>query len=207
MLRTGRPQAFLLNAEADRLSKASLRLLEAIAPAPRTRRSKTRLGEGLAHLPRDTVLDEATLKTLLATHLPDLGAQQRQGLRDALAVAAYHTDSGFPAVRLLLCDDAPQFSGVTEELALCWVHEGRHYKKLLPYLPQHQPLLDTFLTRFSAYYHEVLAYRKTPSAAERDRLSVTFDALFATATGYRALDERIAKAREVCRATCRVCRS
>jgi len=35
-------------------------------------------------------------------------------------------------VLLLLCDDAKQFKRITEILALCWVHEGRHYKKLNP---------------------------------------------------------------------------
>jgi hypothetical protein len=33
-------------------------------------------------------------------------------------------------VELLICDDAPQFKLVTDELSLCWIHEGRHYKKL-----------------------------------------------------------------------------
>ena len=33
---------------------------------------------------------------------------------------------------LLLSDDAPQFQFVTPYQALCWIHEGRHYKKLTP---------------------------------------------------------------------------
>jgi hypothetical protein len=33
-------------------------------------------------------------------------------------------------VRLRVCDDAPQFKWLTEDIGLCWVHEGRHYKKL-----------------------------------------------------------------------------
>ena len=53
---------------------------------------------------------------------------------DAAAVAAYHAEEGMPIVRLLVCDDAPQFNWLTEEMALCWVHEGRHYKKLMPVL-------------------------------------------------------------------------
>jgi len=177
VLRAGRPRSFLLNAEAERR-------LAAAALSPRTRR-------GLTSLPREQVLDEATLDGLLAQHLPDLGLQHGKWLREALAVAAYHAEVGSPVVRLLLSDDAPQFAGVTEATALCWVHEGRHYKQLLPYLPQHQALLAAFLTRFWAYYHELRAYAAAPAAAERQRLSAAFDALFATETGYRALDERI----------------
>ena len=41
-------------------------------------------------------------------------------------------------MRTLVCDDAPQFKLLTEELALCWVHEGRHYKKLNPLVAYHQ---------------------------------------------------------------------
>jgi hypothetical protein len=98
-------------------------------------------------------------------------------------------------VRLLVCDDAPQFEGVTEELALCWVHEGRHYKKLLPYLPGHRQALDDFLGRFWGYYRELGTYRERPTAAERARLDAAFDALFATEAGYWALDDRIALTR------------
>ena len=42
---------------------------------------------------------------------------------------------------------------------LCWVHEGRHYKKLFPYV-QHQKLLEDFLGDFWDFYRELLAYRQ-----------------------------------------------
>jgi hypothetical protein len=98
-------------------------------------------------------------------------------------------------VRLLICDGVPQFTWVTEELALCWVHEGRHYQKLFPYVPQHQELLDDFLKEFWEFYRELLAYRQLPTLEERTRLETEFDTLFATKTGYWALDERIALTR------------
>ena len=85
---------------------------------------------------------------------------------------------------------APQFTWITEELGLCWVHEGRHYKKLFPYVAQHQKLLEDFLGDFWDFYRELLAYRQQPTPGERKRLERRFDALFATKTGYWALDER-----------------
>jgi hypothetical protein len=51
-------------------------------------------------------------------HLPDLGPHQRSRILDAAAIAAYHAQTGFPVVELLICDDAPQFKLVTDELAL-----------------------------------------------------------------------------------------
>ena len=86
-------------------------------------------------------------------------------------------------VRLLVCDGAPQFTWATLELALCWVHEGRHYKKLFPYVPQHQQLLGDFLKEFWDFYRELLAYRQQPTPEERQRLEKRFDALSATKTG------------------------
>lgn len=149
----------------------------------------------LAAWPREQELDEATVTGLLDTQRLWIGPQQRTWILEALALAAYQAQDEWPVVRALVCDDAPQFRGVTDELALCWIHEGRHYKKLTPYLPQHRALLDQFRARFWAYYRELLAYRERPSVNERTRLEAAFDALFATETGYRLLDQRIALTR------------
>jgi hypothetical protein len=180
-LRNGRPRAYLLNDEA-------LGYLATVPLAAVTRQQVTRL-------PRDTVLDHPALDRLLAQHLPRLGQQPRKWIEDALAVAAYHAQADGPVVKLLVCDDAGQFTWLTEELALCWVHEGRHYKKLDPFLPQHRAERERVVTAFWAYYDELLAYRQQPTAAERARLEAAFDTLFGQETGYWALDERLASTR------------
>ena len=74
-------------------------------------------------------------------------------------MAAYHAQLEFPVIQLLVCDDAPQFNWLTAELALCWVHEGRHYKKLAPCVPHHQELLTDFQSQFWDFYANLLAYR------------------------------------------------
>jgi len=182
VLRNGRARTFRLNADA-------LAQLEAVGIAHITRQ---RL---LIHLPWDQELDEATIHALLTTHIPQLGPQAQKWILDATAVAAYHAQVEFPIVRLLLCDDAPQFQCLTDDLALCWVHDGRHYKKLEPVVALHRTALTTFLKRYWAFYDQLLAYRSQPSLDERSRLDSAFDQLFATVTGYQALDERIAKTR------------
>jgi len=149
-----------------------------------------------AALPRDQEVDEATLTRLLAGPLSRLGLRPREQVREALAVAAYLADPDWPVVRTLVCDDAPQFRAITEELALCWIHEGRHYKQLTPLLPQPRAALADILDRFWTYYRELLAYRDHPTADERARLDARFDAPFGTVTGYRALDRRLALTRD-----------
>jgi len=73
-----------------------------------------------------TEFSDLDFNTLLDNHLPKLGSQQRTRVMDAAAIAFTTTD--WPVVQALICDDAPQFKLLTPELALCWVHEGRHYK-------------------------------------------------------------------------------
>jgi hypothetical protein len=93
---------------------------------------------------------------------PNLNTQQRQAILSAVAVAAYH-EVGTPLVRLLVCDDAPQFNWIAEELALCWVHEGRHYRKVMPVLVHHLKLLSDFREQFWGFCNEVLAYQQHPT--------------------------------------------
>ncbi|MDQ2997133.1 MAG: transposase [Chloroflexota bacterium] len=181
VLCNGQPRRFRLNAEA-------LGYLAHIQVSQITR-------QHLLHLPWEQDLDAPTLERLLTDHLPHLGDQQRKWIVDALAVAAYHAQTEWPIVRLLVCDDAPQFTWVTADLALCWIHEGRHYKKLTPWVAGHRAALDDFLTDFWDFYDDLLVYRARPTREERARLTAAFDTLWATETDYWALNDRIAKTR------------
>ena len=147
----------------------------------------------LGNLPREQELSERELDSWLDRQMPGLGVTARNHILEAAAIAAYHAEVGHPVVRLLVCDDAKQFKLVTEELGLCWIHDGRHYKNLTPWLVYHRQLLDGFQTKYWDYYKELLTYRQQPSAEEAKRLSGVFDELFSTQTGYTALDDRIAK--------------
>ena len=140
--------------------------------------------------------DERTFVERLDTRWPKLNVQQRQAILSAAAVAAYHAETDRPLVRLLLCDDAPQFNWIAAEMGLCWVHEGRHYKKLMPVFVHHLKLLSDFRQQFWDFYDELLAYQQQPSPEEAARLEGEFDRLFSISTGYDALDARIAKTRE-----------
>lgn len=169
-----------------RLNAEAYQLLE-------TFRLPTKVVRQLGLFPQDTTLSEAEFLELLEKRLPQLGPQQRQHVLEATAIAAYHAQLEFPVVQLVVCDDAPQFKLLTEELALCWVHEGRHYKKLSPAVDYHRDLLETFRAKFWAFYDQLLTYCTDPTSAEQERLTDEFDKLFLTVTGYEALDERIAK--------------
>lgn len=91
--------------------------------------------------------------------------------------------------RIAICDDAPQFKLITDDLALCWIHEGRHYKKLSPFIACHQKILDNFLEQFWEYYRRLLAYRYSPCEEKAHELRSEFWKLFSKETGYFELDE------------------
>jgi len=173
------PRTFLLNEEA--FSYIDIFRL----PIPVVRQLKT--------FPQQQQIGEEEFLDLLDKHLPHLGPQHYNHILEAAAVAAYHAQMEFPIIRLLLCDDAPQFKLITQELALCWIHDGRHYKKLDPFLSQHRQLLDTFLDQYWGFYKQLLQYRQNPSNPEHMRLDHLFDDIFSTVTGYDVLDQRIAK--------------
>ena len=96
-------------------------------------------------------------------------------------------------VKLLVCDDAPQFNWLTAQLALCWIHEYRHYKKLMPRFLAHCEILKQFSEDFWKLYRDVLVYRDHPSPPQADALRAAFDRLFGQPSGYQQLDERKAR--------------
>lgn len=137
--------------------------------------------------------EETAFLERLGEGLPRLSNQQRKTLIDAAAVAAYHAQRDYPVVQALVSDDAPQFNWLGQEMMLCWVHEGRHYKKLTPVIALHRELLDDFLKQFWEYYHQLLNYCQQPTVEERLQLETEFDDFFSSHSGYDALDQRIAK--------------
>jgi Transposase IS66 family len=141
-------------------------------------------------LPQEQDWKENQLDQWLDEHVPKLGEKLRKLIKDGLAIAAYRTQATWPVVELLLCDDAPQCNWLTVELALCWIHEYRHYKKLTPRIPYHRELLDAFKESFWKLYRQLLAYRHHPNQKEAERLQGEFEQLFGQTSGYELLDER-----------------
>ncbi|MGK5089717.1 hypothetical protein WDW86_19365, partial [Bdellovibrionota bacterium FG-2] len=117
----------------------------------------------------------------------------KKHIQEGCAIGAYHAGFMGPQASVLICDDAPQFKGILEYLGLCWVHEGRHYKKLIPQNPFFQKVMDEFLASFWDFYRALKTYRKSPDEMEKRRLSQWFDELFSPTTDYYALNHQIKK--------------
>ena len=146
---------------------------------------------------KDKEFNDQELEAILNKYFPNPpnGKLHRVRIMEASAIAYYHQQIKFPIVKVLVGDDAPQFKLLTEELLLCWIHDGRHYKRLKPVVPIHEEKLYEFLTFYWLYYRKLLKYMKSPSDKLGKSLSSEFDVLFSTKTDYDELDKRIAKSK------------
>jgi len=141
----------------------------------------------------DAQFDQDSLGALLQEWFGNGNRQVRTAIEQAAAIVYYQRQTSVPVIETIVCDDAGQFKLLTDKLALCWIHAGRHYGKLSPVVPRHVNLLDAFLNRYWDYYRSLQDYRAGPNAEKAVSLRLEFDELFSTRTGYAALDDRIAK--------------
>jgi len=137
--------------------------------------------------------DQDSLGAQLQEWFGDGNRPLRTAIEQAAAIVYYRHQSSVPVVETIVCDDAGPFKLVTEKLALCWIHVGRHYEKLSPVVPRHANLLDGFARRYWDYYQSLQRYRDGPTATFAETLRKEFDELFSTRTGYAALEDRLAK--------------
>jgi len=165
---------------------------EAFELLKQLRVSKKLINE-LTELKSDRHFDKEEIEDLLSQHFPSLKERAKTHILEATAIASYHKEEDYPVIKIILCDDAPQFKLLTKYLSLCWIHDGRHYKKLSPVVPWNVEKLEDFIDRYWEYYRKLLAYKEAPSEDLAESLSAEFDSLFSTKTGYDLLDERIAK--------------
>jgi hypothetical protein len=180
----GSPLGFVLNEQAFTLMQA--------LKVPEVHLEKLKV---MVQPLSEAELNRAQIDQLLNVLFPDPNKhiRTRTRLLEAAALTAYRQQED--AIEILVCDDAPQFKSLTEYLALCWVHEGRHYKKLKPFKTVCQRQRDEFLTAFWAYYHRLVDYQQAPTDEKKHSLEKEFDILFSKTTGYTDLDERIQKTR------------
>ena len=142
-----------------------------------------------------TILNRQEVDAILDNLFPIPGKYQRsrQIILEASAIVAYQN---LPhATKILLTDDAPQFKLITKLLALCWIHDGRLYKKLAPVFSTNKNKISSFLDNYWDYYHELLEYKNAPTVEFAKSLEKEFDVIFSTTTGYDQLDERINRTR------------
>lgn len=115
-------------------------------------------------------------------------------VKDALAIGYYHDQNILPIINILISDNAPEYELLAKKNhGLCWIHDNRHYKKIVPSSDILKKELDEFLVKYWDFYHKLLGYKINPSQELAVKLEKDFDDLFTTQTHYNLLNDRIEK--------------
>ena len=139
----------------------------------------------------DQEQDESSFKEMIQQACPKIKERYLDILCEAAAVSYYQNKHCDEKIKILISDAAKQFVGITQVNALCWIHEERHYKKLIPIFKVHQQQVEEFRGRIWNYYRKLQKYKDNPNRISKEHLEEQFDQLFSTQTGYDALDKRI----------------
>lgn len=129
-----------------------------------------------------------------AAHLMDKAAYPK--MLECLALAYYLGQSDFPRAQILISDAGPEYSGIAAHQAFCWLHEERHYKKMIPKLNVNQLAVDELRGQIWDFYEKLLIFKELPpdqQAIQKIILDQEFDEIFTQQTHYDLLNDRIRK--------------
>jgi hypothetical protein len=141
--------------------------------------------------PSAELLDEAGLEHVIQEPWGPVSEPQQTIIKDGARVAAYQAQHEAPVVKRWVGDDAGQSKEITDAVALCGVHDGRHDQKLMPVCEPHQKLRAEVLEQYWHDDRELLKDTESPTHAEAARLEPRVDAMCGTKTGDEAWDARI----------------
>lgn len=185
LLRCEKERMYLLNAEGLGLCKTLKASKKALAPL-----------EGKSF---ETPKTEVEFAAFLQLHLSSLKEKEFQSCQkriyEAGYLAAYYQEGN---LGVFLSDNVPLPIAIGNNLitlltALCWIHAGRHFKKLNPTTALYQEQLENFVVQFWVYYDSLLIYKENPTPKLKEQLDKYFDVLFSIQTDYDLLDDRIRK--------------
>ncbi len=110
-------------------------------------------------------------------------------VKEAFAFAYYHSQDEYPIIELLITDDASEYNKIAILFhALCWIHDARFYKKLMPIVKGHQEICTNFMKKYWGYYHSLFDYKELPTKRGKKLLDKKFDLLFLPDKAYAQLN-------------------
>ena len=86
-------------------------------------------------------------------------------------------------------DNAGQFDCFVR--SLCWIHEERHYRKIIPTTEQGRADLERVKEQLWKFYRGLKDYKSAPNLTEKELLGQQFDAIFLQTTSSATLNKRL----------------
>jgi len=139
--------------------------------------------------------NKASFEAYMLEQAPKIMSKKNMSVRvkESFALAYYYSQDEFPVVDFLLSDDAPEYQKLSLVLqGLCWIHDARFYKKLIPKLACHRTILSTVMDDYWGFYDLLLAYKKVTKSeqkATKESIKAEFDRIFTRKTQYFQLNE------------------
>jgi hypothetical protein len=146
----------------------------------------------LEHYSGEKVYTEGDLNKLFAEdNFAKLSVHILREIRTAMLVGAYYDGHLGVTGKALVSDDAGQFNNIFDIHVLCWYHEFRHYKEILPVLEMHQVLMREFFDEAKLLYKGLKEWIFGERRLEaKNYLLKWFNDFFTKETGFTLLDER-----------------
>lgn len=105
-------------------------------------------------------------------------------------------EHGIPRDLLIHSDDAGQFDVVLFINTLCWIHEERHYRKLVMTTDHARADLERVQGEIWTIYQALKAFKESPSESFAKALEKDFDDIFQQKTSSITLDQQLKKTYE-----------
>ena len=102
--------------------------------------------------------------------------------------------NGIPRDLGVHSDDAGQFAVFLH--SLCWIHEERHYRKLIMTTDEARADLERIRDQIWAIYNTLKGFKENPDKEFADRISEQFDEIFQQKTSSPTLDHQLKKTHE-----------
>lgn len=110
------------------------------------------------------------------------------------ALYANAIQNGIPRNLGVHSDDAGQFDVFFH--SLCWIHEERHYRKLIMTTDEARADLDRVKNQIWGIYQDLKAYKEIPNEKFRDEIAKKFDEIFQQKTTSPTLNHQLKKTHE-----------
>jgi len=129
---------------------------------------------------------EQRMRTLAPTMMSKKNAYPR--IIESFALSYYYSQEEFPVLDSLISDDAPEYRKLSRILhGLCWLHDARYYKKLVPRIDRHRDILSGVMDQYWEFYGQLLDYKKASKREQKQQYEIlkeAFDRIFSQKTEY-----------------------
>jgi hypothetical protein len=105
-------------------------------------------------------------------------------------------EHGIPRDLLIHSDDAGQFEVVLFINTLCWIHEERHYRKLIMTTDNARTDLERVKGQIWTFYQTLKSYKASPDVQIVETIKNDFDDIFQQKTSSPTLDHQLKKTHE-----------